>query len=170
MRVLVMSEDGILFCSSIDQSFHFVKRWNAWPHPGNWSACWWCHHSDWHVDINQRRHHQFKIDNLLASRDDTEIMCVYWSWSSLWSLSIKDDLKSPSSFMLCLSPLTPRRSGKASPSTLPSILEIIVMTRGLNPTWGGDRGRPRKLGFDDSLLLSWKALAVRWWWWCWSPL
>ena len=76
MRVLVMSEDGILFCSSIDQSFHFVKRWNAWPHPGNWSAFWWCHHSDWHVDINQRRHHQFKIDNLLASRDDTEIMCV----------------------------------------------------------------------------------------------
>ena len=104
-------------------------------------------------------------------RETIQKSCVfYWSWSSLWSLSIKDDLKSPSSLMLCLSPLTPRRSGKASPSTLPSILEIIVMTRGLNPTWGGDRGRPRKLGFDDSLLLSWKALAVRWWWWCWSPL
>ena len=104
-------------------------------------------------------------------RETIQKSCVfYWSWSSLWSLIIKDDLKSPSSLMLCLSPLTPRRSGKASPSTLPSILEIIDMTRGLNPTWGGDRGRPRKLGFDDSLPLSWKALAVRWWWWCWSPL
>ena len=167
MRVLVMSEDGILFCSSIDQSFHFVKRWNAWPHPGNWSAFWWCHHSDWHVDINII---YLKL-TICWRRETIQKSCVfYWSWSSLWSLIIKDDLKSPSSLMLCLSPLTPRRSGKASPSTLPSILEIIVMTRGLNPTWGGDRGRPRKLGFDDSLPLSWKALAVRWWWWCWSPL
>ena len=35
VRILVMAKNGVLICPGINQSFHFVEDWNAWPNPVN---------------------------------------------------------------------------------------------------------------------------------------